>query len=83
MVSKFYTPYFELYEDSVKNLMKIGNLKYKKSYPDPEESRVVSADGYCPTLTFTHSDLYVWIGPKYDEKGNRITPTTPVIEKAA
>ena len=83
MVSKLYQPYFELYEDRVKSCMKIGNLKYKKSYPDPEESRVMSADGYCSTLTFTHSDFWVWIGPKYDENGNRITPTTPVVEKVA
>lgn len=83
MVSKFYTPYFELYEDKVKKLMKMGNLKYKESYPDPEETRIGSADGCCPTLTYTHSDLYVWIGPKYDKNGKKIIPATPIVEKAA
>ena len=84
MVAHHMIPFYKLYKDGpVRALLKIGNKKYKTDYPDPEEGRVISADGYMQTLTFTHSDCNIWIGPKYDENGNRITPITPVIDKAA
>ena len=77
MVARKLIPFYKLYSDEpIRAAVKLGNLKYKESYPDPEETRVLSADGYCPTLTFTHSDSYVWVGPKYDDKGNIISPTS-------
>ena len=76
MVGKITTPFYKLYTDKpVRAGLKLGNMKFKKTYPDPEETRVVSAVGYSPTLTYTHCDYYVWIGPKYNEKGDLILPT--------
>ena len=80
MVSKLHMPFYKLFTDRpIRTALKLGNRKHKKSYPDPEETRVVSADGYSPTLTFTHSDFWVWVGPKYNEHGE-IVSDTPLVE---
>lgn len=77
MTVKTRMPFYKLYSDKpIRGNLKLGNLQYKKCYPDPEETRVVSADGYAPTLTYTHSDFLIWIGPKYDENGNLIAETS-------
>ena len=79
MVSKLHMPFYKLFTARpIRTALKLGNRKYKKSYPDPEETRVVSADGYSPTLTYTHSDFYVWVGPKYNEHGE-IVSDTPLV----
>lgn len=76
MVNKLLTPFHKLFTDKpIKLGLKIGNFKFKKNYPDPEETRIVSVDGYSPTLTYTHSDFWIWIGPKYDENGEIISKT--------
>ena len=80
MVSKLLMPFYRLFTDKpVRAGLKLGNRKHKKSYPDPEETRVVSADGYSPTLTYTHSDFWIWVGPKYDDRGE-IVSETPLME---
>lgn len=80
MVSKLHMPFYKLFTDQpIRTALKLGNRKHKKSYPDPEETRVMSADGYSPTLTFTHSDFWVWVGPKYNENGE-IVSETPLVE---
>ena len=80
MVSKLYMPFYKLFTDQpIRTALKLGNRKHKKSYPDPEETRVVSADGYSPTLTYTHSDFWIWVGPKYNEHGE-IVSDTPLVE---
>lgn len=77
MTARKLVPFYKLYTDeSIRAAVKLGNLKYKESYPDPEETRVVSTDGYSPTLTYTHSDFWIWVRPKYDDKGNIISPTS-------
>ena len=65
MVNKLLTPFYKLFTDKpIKKQLRLGNLKYKKNYPYPEETRIVSADGISPTLTYTHSDFYIWIPPR-------------------
>ena len=65
LVNKLLTPFYQLFSDKpIKKQLRLGNLKYKKNYPDPEETRIVSADGISPTLTYTHSDFYIWIPPR-------------------
>ena len=84
MVRQNMVPFYKLYADGpVHALLKIGNQKYRSSYPDPEEGRILSADGYLQTLTFTHSDCNMWIGPKYDENGNMIEPVVREVGEAA
>ena len=76
MVSKLHMPFYKLFTDQpIRTALKLGNRKHKKSYPDPEETRVVSADGYSPTLTYTHSDFWIWVGPKYNEHGEIVSDT--------
>ena len=63
--NKLLTPFYKLFTDKpIKKQLRLGNLKFKKNYPDPEETRIVSADGISPTLTYTHSDFYIWIPPR-------------------
>ena len=63
--NKLLTPFYKLFSNKpIKKQLRLGNLKYKKNYPDPEETRIVSADGISPTLTYTHSDFYIWIPPR-------------------
>ena len=63
--NKLLTPFYKLFTDKpIKKQLRLGNLKHRKNYPDPEEARIVSADGISPTLTYTHSDFYVWIPPR-------------------
>ncbi|MCH5234812.1 MAG: hypothetical protein J1E16_05920 [Muribaculaceae bacterium] len=77
MTTRTLIPFYKLFSDGpIRAGLKMGNRKFKKTYPDPEETRVISADGYSPTLTYTHSDFWVWIGPEYDENGNMISETS-------
>ena len=63
--NKLLTPFYTLFTDKpIKKQLRLGNLKFKKKYPDPEETLIVSADGISPTLTYTHSDFYIWIPPR-------------------
>ena len=65
MVNKLLTPFYKLFTDKpIKKQLRLGNLKHRKNYPDPEEARIVSADGISPTLTYTHCDFYIWIPPR-------------------
>ena len=65
LVNKLLTPFYELFTDKpIKKQLRLGNLKHRKNYPDPEEARIVSADGISPTLTYTHCDFYIWIPPR-------------------
>ena len=68
---KLLTPFYKLYTDApIKKILKIGNKKHRDCYPDPDETRVSSVDGLCPTLTATHSDLFFWIGPGPEVRGD-------------
>ena len=63
--NKLLTPFYTLFTDKpIKKQLRLGNLKHRKNYPDPEETRIVSADGISPTLTYTHCDFYIWIPPR-------------------
>ena len=63
--NKLLTPFYKLFTDKpIKKQLRLGNLKYKKSYSDPESTRIVSADGISPTLTATCSYFYIWIPPR-------------------
>ena len=63
--NKLLTPFYKLFTNKpIKKQLRLGNLKFKKNYPDPEETRIVSADGISPTLTYTHCDFYIWIPPR-------------------
>ena len=65
LVNKLLTPFYKLFTDKpIKKQLRLGNLKHRKNYPDPEEARIVSADGISPTLTYTHCDFYIWIPPR-------------------
>lgn len=76
MVTRTLIPFYKLFSDKpIRAGLKMGNLKYKKSFPDPEETRVFSVNGYSPTLTYTHSDFWMWIVPEYDENGEMISET--------
>ena len=62
-VSRLQTPFYVHYGDSTINeVLKLGNLNYRKTYTSPDETRVYSSDGIAPTLTATHSDIIVSIG---------------------
>lgn len=55
---------FERYvrDGRINRSMNLGNLNYRESYPNPNESRIYSANGIAPTLTRMHSNLDIWIG---------------------
>ena len=64
VVNKLLIPFYKLFTDKpIKQILRLGNLKCKESFKDPEMTRIASADGISPTLTATHSDFYIWIGP--------------------
>lgn len=63
--TRLLTPYYKLTgSELINRSLPMGNLKYRDSYPNPDESRIYSADGIAPTITAMHSDLHVWIGPR-------------------
>lgn len=77
MTTRTLIPFYKLISDGpIGAGLKMGNRKFKKTYTDPEETRVVSADGYSPTLTYTHSDFWIMIGPQYDDNGEVISETS-------
>ena len=70
--TRLLTPYYKLTgSELINRSLPMGNLKYRDSYPNPDESRIYSADGIAPTITAMHSDLHIWVGPRLD------TPTEP------
>lgn len=63
--TRLLTPFYKLVgNEPINRSLPMGNLKYRDSYPNPDESRIYSADGIAPTITAMHSDLHVWIGPR-------------------
>lgn len=61
--TRLLTPFYKLVGNGpINRSLPMGNLKYRDSYPNPDESRIYSADGIAPTITAMHSDLHVWIG---------------------
>lgn len=71
--TRLLTPFYKLVRNEpINRSLPMGNLKYRDSYPNPDESRIYSADGIAPTITAMHSDLHVWIGPR------QRTPTDPI-----
>lgn len=63
--TRLLTPFYKLVGNGpINRSLPMGNLKYRDSYPNPDESRIYSADGIAPTITAMHSDLHVWIGPR-------------------
>lgn len=70
--TRLLTPFYKLVGNGpINRSLPMGNLKYRDSYPNPDESRIYSADGIAPTITAMHSDLHIWVGPRLD------TPTEP------
>lgn len=62
-VSRLQTPFYVHYGDNTINeVLQLGNLNYRENYVSPDETRVYSSDGIAPTLTATHSDIIVSIG---------------------
>ena len=63
------TPFYEYFSNKpIKKIIKLGNEKFRDSYPDPEEGRIMSADGICCTLTRMHSDFLIIIPPRIDSE---------------
>lgn len=74
--TRLLTPYYKLTgSELINRSLPMGNLKYRDSYPNPDESRIYSADGIAPTITAMHSDLHVWIGPRQHPHTEPITLT--------
>lgn len=74
--TRLLTPYYKLAgSELINRSLPMGNLKYRDSYPNPDESRIYSADGIAPTITAMHSDLHVWIGPRQHPHTEPITLT--------
>lgn len=74
--TRLLTPFYKLVGNGpINRSLPMGNLKYRDSYPNPDESRIYSADGIAPTITAMHSDLHVWIGPRQHPHTGPITLT--------
>lgn len=74
--TRLLTPFYKLVgNEPINRSLPMGNLKYRENYPNPDESRIYSADGIAPTLTAMHSDLHVWIGPRQPTH-TRLIPLT-------
>lgn len=74
--TRLLTPFYKLVGNgSINRSLPMGNLKYRDSYPNPDESRIYSADGIAPTITAMHSDLHVWIGPRQRTHTEPVTLT--------
>lgn len=74
--TRLLTPFYKLVGNGpINRSLPMGNLKYRDSYPNPDESRIYSADGIAPTITAMHSDLHVWIGPSQHPHTEPITLT--------
>ena len=64
--TRLLTPFYKLAgSELINRSLPMGNLKYRDSYPNPDESRIYSADGIAPTITAMHSDLHIWVGPRH------------------
>lgn len=74
--TRLLTPFYKLVgNEPINRSLPMGNLKYRDSYPNPDESRIYSADGIAPTITAMHSDLLVWIGPRQHPHTEQMTLT--------
>lgn len=74
--TRLLTPFYKLVENGpINRSLPMGNLKYRDSYPNPDESRIYSADGIAPTITAMHSDLHIWIGPRQHPHTEQMTLT--------
>lgn len=74
--TRLLTPYYKLTgSELINRSLPMGNLKYRDGYPNPDESRIYSADGIAPTITAMHSDLHVWIGPRQHPHTEQMTLT--------
>lgn len=74
--TRLLTPFYKLVGNGpINRSLPMGNLKYRDSYPNPDESRIYSADGIAPTITAMHSDLHVWIGPRQHPHTEAMTLT--------
>lgn len=74
--TRLLTPFYKLVgNEPINRSLPMGNLKYRDSYPNPDESRIYSADGIAPTITAMHSDLHVWIGPRQHPHTEQMTLT--------
>lgn len=63
--TRLLTPFYKMVRNEpINRSLPMGNLKHRENYPNPDESRIYSADGIAPTITAMHSDLHVWIGPR-------------------
>lgn len=70
--TRLLTPFYKLVgSELINRSLPMGNLKYRENYPNPDETRIYSADGIAPTITATHSDLHIWVGPRHH------TPSEP------
>lgn len=78
--SKILLPAEQLSGDHINHSLNIGNAKYRKTYPNPDETRIYSADGIAPTLTAMHSDLCIWIT---DKEHTKDTPPAETASTAA
>lgn len=71
--TRLLTPFYKLAgSELINKSLPMGNLKYRDSYPNPDESRIYSADGIAPTITAMHSDLHIWVGTRHH------TPSEPI-----
>lgn len=74
--TRLLTPFYKLVGNGpINRSLPMGNLKYRENYPNPDESRIYSADGIAPTITAMHSNLHVWIGPRQHPHTGPITLT--------
>lgn len=74
--TRLLTPFYKLVGNGpINRSLPIGNLKYRENYPNPDESRIYSADGIAPTITAMHSDLHIWIGPRQHPHTEQMTLT--------
>ena len=61
--TRLLTPFYKLAgSELINRSLPMGNLKYRESFPNPDEGRIYSADGIAPTITAMHSDLYILVG---------------------
>lgn len=74
--TRLLTPFYKLAgREFINRSLPMGNLKYRENYPNPDETRIYSADGIAPTITATHSDLHIWVGPRHHTHSEPIPST--------
>lgn len=82
MTSKLYMPFYKLgSQGRIPKVIKLGNLKSRYNYPDPDESRIYSADGLAPTITRMHSDIQIYISPRYCKSEEKPSMSPPLLEE--